>query len=418
MAANAGGQQSAVAPGSRYSIPPFTDDIMQPDNNNGITTVLSGASQVPVTGIIPFMQSDVVFGWLHKFSIPETITTGSGATVTQSQYFPFIYVGPYLLNMQYQYPSISVASGYDLALVNLIRPLRPQSSQRNAWYSNLGVVANAPQTSQLWSAPAYTSTTAHTPAFFLEVPASCYFDSYYELDEMGNPLSGPHNGYVSPQNMGGYARVVTPSLRMNPIFASTTDGGPYNTTGGTASTAAASTVTHYFERIGVLGSMDSSVLPQPTNWQYNIAHQQVNISGKNKVDIPLNQIFAGQIMSIIVRLYDPSAASAVGAALAVTNVSSFILSFGGSVQKFNGTVDFLQERFASQHLFLPPEGVLVYDSATDIQGWRTNSYCLNTLRTAAVNLHMDFTGALSATAYAEITIEGLRFVPLPVNPAQ
>src|ERR1700676_2706931 len=106
MAANAGGggQQAATAPGSRYSIPPFTDDIFQPDNNNGITTVLSGASQVPVTGIIPFMQSDVVFGWLHKFSIPETITTGSGATVTQSQYFPFMYVGPYLLNMQYQYP--------------------------------------------------------------------------------------------------------------------------------------------------------------------------------------------------------------------------------------------------------------------------------------------------------------------------
>jgi len=418
MAANTGASQQATAPGSRYSIPPFTDDIMQPENNNGITTVLSSANQVPVTGVIPFMQSDVVFGWLHKLSIPETVTTGAGATVTQSPYFPFIYVGPYLLNMQYQYPSISVASGFDLALVNYVRPLRPQSLQRNAWYSNLIPVPNGPQTSQIWSAPAYGSTVAHTPAFFLELPASCYFDSYYELDEMGNPLSGPHNGYVSPQNMGGYARVVTPGVRMNPIFGSTVDSAPYNSLNGTMSTAASSTVTHYFERIGVLGSMDASVLPQPTNWQYNIAHQQVSIQGKNKVDIPLNQIFAGQIMSIIVRMFDPSAAAGVGAVLPVSNVTNFVLSFGGSVQKFNGTVDMLQERFASQHLSLPPEGVLIYDSALDVTGLRTNSYCLNTLRTAAVNLHLDFTAALSATAYAEVTIEGLRFVPLPVNPAQ
>jgi hypothetical protein len=411
-------QSGQMAPGSRFSIPPFTDDVMQPDNNDGLTTVLNSATQVPVTGVIPFMQSDVIYGWLHKMTIPETVTTGTGATVTQSPYYPFQYVGPYLLNMQYQYPSISVASGIDLALINLMRPMRPQSLQRNAWYSNLNAVPIGPQASQLWSAPAYASGVAHTPTFFLELPASCYFDSYYELDENGNPLSGPHNGYVSPQNMGGYARVVTPTVRMNPIFGSTVDSAPYNSTGGTMSTASASTMIHGFERVGVLGTTDSSVLPQPTNWQYNIAHQQVALNGKSTVSIPLNQIFAGQIMGISVRLFDPSAAAGVGAAIAVTNVTLFQLTFGGSVQKFSGTVDRLQERFANQHLFLPPEGVLMYDLATDVQGWRTNSYLLNTLRTASVGLQLNFSAALSATAYAEITIDGLRWVPLPVNPAQ
>lgn len=411
--ATAATQQQQAQPGSRFSIPPFTDDVYQADNNLNLVTTLQQSAQVAVSGIIPFMQSDVVYGWVWKSNITETITYS--VVPVRSPYYPFQYYNTILLNMQYQYPSISVATGIDLAMVNLFRPLRPGGGfSRNYWYSNLATPPTGitTQVSQLYNTPAIGATgVGINPYFILELPASCYFDSYYELDEYGNPISGPHNGYISPQNMGGYARVVTPTVRANGGIASTSDNGPY--TGGTV-TGFTAPITHTFMRYGVLGSMDASVLPQPTNWQYNIAHQQVSLSGRSTVTIPLNQIFAGQIMGIFVRLFDPTA----NAPIAVTNVKDAILTFGGSVQKFNGTTDFVQERLAAMWMKLPMEGYLVFDLATDTQGWTTNSYCLNTLRTASVQLQIDFTGALSATAYAEVTIDGLRWVPLPVNPAQ
>jgi hypothetical protein len=408
--------QQQAQPGSRFSIPPFTDDVYQPDNNLGLVTTLQQSAQVAVTGVIPFMQSDVVYGWIWKTNITETLTYS--VVPVRSPYYPFQYYSTILLNMQYQYPSISVASGIDLAIINLFRPLRPGGGfTRNFWYSNMATppAGMTTQVSQLYNTPTIGATTVATnPFFILELPASTYFDSYYELDEYGNPISGPHNGYISPQNMGGYARVVTPTVRANGVQASTADNGPY--TAGTM-TVATAPITHSFMRFGVLGSMDASVLPQPTNWQYNIAHQQITLSGRSSVDIPMNQIFAGQIMGIFVRLFDPSS-GASGAPIPVANVKQALLTFGGSVQKFQGTTDFIQERLASLEMRLPIEGYLVFDLATDVQGWITNSYCLNTLRTASVQLHIDFTGTQSATAYAEVSIDGLRWVPLPVNPAQ
>ena len=50
--------------------------------------------------------------------------------------------------------------------------------------------------------------------------------------------------------------------------------------------------------------------------------------------------------------------------------------------------------------------------ATDVQGWVTNQYLLNTLREAGVILHMEFSSTLSTSAYVEVTIDGLRWVPL------
>lgn len=411
----------AVAPGSRFSIPPFTDEVEQPENNDQITATAALASQVAVQGIIPFMQSDVVYGW--SMEVTQTSTQTDGTTVTVSPYQPFIILGSFLLNMQYQYPSISVATGFDLALVNGCRPLVPNNIGQ-AHYKT--IVADAPsgQTSQLYTAYTHNSGVAQTANFVLDIPASTWFDSYYELDETGAPLSGPHNGYVSPQNMGGYARVVTPSLRLNQLGltgSATFDNGIYYDTGTVAVTNGLTTFG--FSRIGVLGSLDSSVLPQPTNWQYNIAHQQVSLSGVTSKNIPLNGIFAGQIMGIYLRFFDPSGASGHGgAAINVTSIADILLQYGGSVVRWHGqqgnSILRMQRRFVEQHRYMPAPGVVIIDLAMDRQGMITNSYCLNTLRTAAVQLNLTFTSALSSTAYVEVTIDGLRWVPLPVNPNQ
>lgn len=413
--AQAGNQQ--MAPGARFSIPPFTDEVEQPDNNDGLTATLSGTSQIQVQGIIPFMQSDVIYEWLMYVSVNNTITS---TAITDSAYFPEIFIGPFQLNMQYQYPAIDVASGFDLAIITEYRPfvqnaneypLQKGQNPKSSLYSS--------QANQVTSSTAYTPVTA-TPStfnFVFEIPACVYFDEYYELTETGDAISGPHNGYVSPQNMGGYARVVTPSIKMNQLVAqSIQDSNPYVVAAGGTGTG---TATFGFSRIGVLGNVDSSVLPQPANWQYNIAHMRWALGGVSKTNIPLNAIFAGQIMSIVVRLYDPTANAPITLATSLSTSSTAIqLIYGGNVNRWVGNQQRMQYRFFGQHGYLPAEGLIILDLATDRNGHITNSYVLNTLRTAAVNLNLLFSGALSATAYAEITIEGLRYVPLPVRPAQ
>lgn len=409
-----------MSPGSRFSIPPFTDEVEQPENNDGLVATFNGTSQSQVQGIIPFMQSDVIYAWLLYASITETIT--GTTSITESPLYPEIYLGPFQLNMQYQYPAIDVASGFDLGLINEMRPFRP-GQWRNQRGARLISSLYSTQADQITSQTAYASPTTgvqRTVSWMLEVPSSCYFHEYYELDETGNPISGPHNGYVSPTNMGGYARVVTPSIKLNALINAGNDQSPYVAVG---TPAGSGTATFGISRLGVLGNVDSSVLPQPTNWQYNIAHLRWSLSGVSKTSIPLNAVFAGQIMSITCRLYDPTLNSGNGGPIVLATALStagnaILLRYGGSVVRWSGNQARMQKRFGDQHGYLPREGVIQIDLATDVTGNITNSYLLNTLRTASVNLDLLFTGAMSSSAYAEVTIEGLRYVPLPIRPGQ
>lgn len=415
----AGGQ---LAPGSRFSIPPFTDEVEQPENNDGLQSTFSAGSQQSVQGIIPFMQSDVVYEWLMYCSVNETITQGGSGSITQSPYYPEIYLGPFQLNMQYQYPSIDVNSILDLSLVTEYRPF-DSSGDTFPVRRGAGVPSSlySTQSDLVTSQTAYspTSGSAETRSFLVEIPTCCWFDEYYELTETGDAISGPHTGYVSPQNMGGYARVVTPTIKLNPLMNSGADGSPYTVTGSAPAPSATGTMTFGFSRIGVLGNVDSSVLPQATNWQYNIAHLRWAVGGVSKTTIPINSIFAGQIMSIVVRLYDPTAGAPIILANVLSNNTNAIqITYGGNVQRWTGNQQRMQWRFFNQHHYIPREGVIIIDFAKDRQGNITNSYCLNTLRTASVNMFLQFASTLSTTAYAEVTVEGLRYVPLPIRPNQ
>lgn len=419
MPAAAPSTQQAL-PGSRYSIPPLTDKVEQPENNDGTSFTPQQGSQVQAQGIIPFMQSDVVAGWMMYFSITETVAKGTGA-IAVSPYFPEISIGPFQLNMQYQYPAIDVNSLADLRMITEYRNLSNNQSRLQRWQnptaSNYSTQSNVVANGSF----SHTDNTAETYFFTTWIPASCWFDQYFELDEYGNAISGPHNGFISPQNMGGYARVVTPSFKFNPLLG-TPDGAPFTATGSQSTPATATSLsgTYNIQRIGWLGNVDASVLPQPTNWQYNIAHLRWAMNGVSKTQIPLNSIFAGQIMSICVRMYDPSANSNVGAPLDITALASasnaIQLQYAGSVQRWTGSARDMQRRFYDQHQYSPNKGLVILDLATDeVTANITNSYLLNTLRTAACQLNLSFTSATSSNAYAEITIEGLRYVPLPVQ---
>lgn len=423
---------SIIAP--QFGVPPYTDEFEGPENNSGLSTTIQRNTSQEITGVVAFKQTDVIYAWLHEMSFSYTVTKGAD-TITQSPYYPWAFVGMYLLNMQQQYPAISVSSLIDLIGITRMRPIVPGQQGLMNW-NVPGTLGTKPASGPLAAAsgnpflwPFWTQSPlvdventyvdASSVSLTLPVllPACTHFDAYWELDYVGNPLSGPHNGYVSPQDMAGYARVVTPDLFFNQAVVTTggtLDNAPFFDSAA-AATFAGGVVAHRFQRIGVLGNTAPEVLPAPTNWQYNIAHQRQPLAGRASIDVPLNGIFLGQIMGIQLRLFDPasvSPAAAGGNPIPLSNITNIVLQYGGNSIRLQGKPQDFQRRFLDQHRYLPPEGMLTIDLATDRQGWVSNAYLLNTLREAGVLLHLDFTGAQSLTAYMEVTIDGLRWIPL------
>lgn len=418
----------------QFGVPPYTDEFEGPDNNTGLSTTISRNSSQEVTGIVPFKQTDVIYAWLHEMSFSYTVTKGAD-TVTQSPYYPWSFVGNYFLNMQQQYPAISVSSLFDLVNITRMRPLASGQQGLMNWLTP-GTLGTKPASGPLAAASGnpflwpfftqaglvdveatYVDASSVSLTLPVMLPGCVHFDAYWELDYVGNPISGPHNGYVSPQDMAGYARVVTPDIFFNQAVVTTggtLDNAPFFDSAA-AATFTGGVVTHRFQRIGVLGNTDPSILPAPTNWQYNIAHQRVPLAGRTSIDIPLNGIFLGQIMAVQLRMFDPSSvspAAAGGNPILLSALSNIILQYGGNSIRLQGKPQDLQRRFLDQHRYLPADGMLTIDLATDRQGWVSNAYLLNTLREAGVILHLDFTGAQSLTAYIEVTIDGLRWIPL------
>jgi hypothetical protein len=214
--------------------------------------------------------------------------------------------------------------------------------------------------------------------------------------------------FVSPQFMAGTARIVQPSITFNPGSASTLDNAPFNIGSGTGTFAGS--VTSNFKRLGwyqptMQNGADS---PPITNWQYTLKTQRQSLSGVSKANIklPLN----GQILSVYVRLYDPAANTGLGAPIALSNVVEADLVYGSNLYRFQDRPAETQGRFESQHGVILPVGVLAWDMALDRRGRVTNAEALNTLNTSGIQVNLQFSGTLSATAYCVVGVEALTYV--------
>jgi len=69
----------------------------------------------------------------------------------------------------------------------------------------------------------------------------------------------------------------------------------------------------------------------------------------------------------------------------------------------------MQRRLINQRQLLLPVGVMAWDLAY-YYGYVTNRYALNTMDTTGISVYLEFTGAQSASAYAVVGIEALRYV--------
>lgn len=392
-------------PGSMFGLPALTLYTEQFDNNNGAVQALSQANPVRAISLVQFTQTDVVFWWEMELTLTNTVTAGTSA-VTTSAYFPFSFMGESRLRIQNMYDSWHPISGIDAYIWQLLRPMRSNLDFSNggANYQSGFQAAALPQSNIDSSVNA---TSATSPVIYtLEIPVSLFFDVYFDLAKDGTIISPPHRAIVSPQYMAGSARVVQPDLGFNPGSAATTDNGPYNIGAGTGTFTGQAAFS--FKRVGIYGSNNPASMPVVYNWQYMREARQFSLSGRATADIIVPTY--GQILSLFVRLFDPSANAGLGAPINITTVTKCQLKFGSGLLRFDDTARSAQRRITKQNDILLPQGVIAWDLALDNYGRCSNAGALNTLTTASVLVHLEFSAALSATAYAVLGVEALTYV--------
>lgn len=426
-------QQQAPQPGQFFDVPGIpggsTQWTEQDDTTTSLATTQSSSAQIPIQGIQQFRQTDVVRDWLACFAFTsQAYTAGTGQTLTASAYAPFNSIGPVKNIIQNQYASVDVESGIDWAIFNMIRPYRDAYSPLNLYANPAGspaggtagagyLNANLAQANQVNAAQWSTSTTAYN--LLLRIPAGQWFDQYYDLAVTGEPISAPHPALVSPQYMAGTTRVITPSIYLNQGLGATTDIAPVQTTTNTPTSDTASTFSgtcnlRIRRRAAYAGN--PAILPPVYAWQYRWKTQRYSLSGVSRQDL-LVPLDTGQLLSIYVRLFDPSASSGKGAPIDVSTVTRVNLQYGSGLFWFDAqtigstsAAELCQALWLDQHQFLLPQGVLAFDLAIDERQQISNKRALNTLTTAGILLHLEFSGTLSTTAYAVMGTESLVYV--------
>jgi hypothetical protein len=430
-------QQQAPLPGQYFDTPGIpggsTQWTDQDETTTNLVTAQSGSVQAPIVGIQQYRQTDVVTDWTMCLNFTaQTYTAGTGQTIAASAYAPMNAIGPVKQIIQNQYASVDVESGIDLYIFNLIRPYRAGASGKGGTPLNMyanpagdpvggtatGYLAAAlAQANQINAAIWSTSVTSYN--LVLRLPGGQWFDKYYDLAVTGEPLTQPHPALVSPQFMAGTTRVITPTIFLNPGLGATGDVAPVTTTAATPTSDTPSTFTgnatlRLRRRAAYAGN--PAILPPVYAWQYRWKTQRYSLSGVSQANLLL-PLDTGQLLSTYVRMFDPLAAAGLGAPININTVTRVNLQYGSGLywfdaQTIGGTTasELVQKLWLDQHGNLLPQGVIGIDLAVDERGMVTNARALNTLSTAGILVHLEFTSALSAAAYAVLGTESLVYV--------
>lgn len=425
--------------GDNYGMPNHTNWFELPDTNNVTTTL--GAVSTPVTGVTSFRQVDTVRAWRVNQFISNVVVVAGGTLNVVSQYAPFNFTGSVLMSVNNLYTPVDIpTSGIDLAIFNAIRPIRGNTgpaaktrySNPMAWpfsqsENNLAIRPTAAATSNNPNAALTTPTSATSYVVGYDLPTSIYLDEYYDLDPVtGDPLAVGEGVEVTPLNMGLNGRDATPFITMNPVIGSNTDVTPFVETGAGAAFTSGQ-VLHDFRRIGTYNSKNPADMPPEYNWRYALCARKYAIGAQSSVTIPLKAVInnqgGGQLLSVFLRLYDPAAASAAGAAISLGTYTATAQSFavtraqlvyGSNFIRYDDDPRTAQERFFDIHNVQLPTGVLCWDLCESVNGKRTNKAALNLL-TTDVSINLTFSGAQSASSYVVVGTESLVYVPQAIT---
>lgn len=395
---------SAAQPSSLFNLPGISRSLEAKENNDGISTTPQQTTQVTATGYTPFKQTDIIESWELQLTYGQTLAVGTG-TITVGAYFPWSVLGPGGLNMQNQFNTLQWSQGYDLAIWQMIRPLRQGTNDRTGAYMTPQTSLYNQQAALVTSLAAYTIASTSMKLRY-ELPVGQWFDVFYPLAGDGSIVGQGMRAFASPQYMAGTSRVVQPNIAFFPAFGPTGDLAPYTATGN--ATATALSAVQNWKRRGWYQPLGPADSPPVFNWQYTRRATQVSLAGVSQKTIPLP--INGQIMSVIYRFYDPAAAAGVGAPIALSTLAEIDLNYGSGLYKFQDYPVDAQSRLIQQHSMLPAEGVVVQDLAIDEAGRITNKDLLNTMNTSGVQAYVQSNSTFSASAYVEVLVEALTYV--------
>lgn len=398
--------------GQLWGLPGITRPTEQPENNDQVSVTMSQTSQTDFIFAANFKQTDVMAFWQLEFNITQTYTAGT-STIQQSQYFPYSHVAQIILNFQNQFDTVNLTyGGIDAAIFTLLRPMRGRLDNSSGWFLDQNPAQNAYGVTQpnlqTANASAPYNTLSANVKFVIDLPASVQFDRYYECDPTGRPVEGPMRAIVSPQYMAGTNRIVQARVKMAAGSAATLDNAAANIGSGTGTFSGSAVLG--IQRIGWYQPLGPGDSPRVFNWQYRRSATKFTLAGVSAADVvvPLQ----GQILGIFARFFDPSANSGVGAPLALSNVKNAYLQYGSGLFRYQDQPIRTQRRPEQKRNILLPEGVLWWDLALDEWNYVTNAYALNTMNTSGIQLHFDFTGTLSSTAYVVLGVEALTYVAM------
>jgi hypothetical protein len=420
-------QAEAAPVGALYGLPGFTENFEQFENLTSVVTPLGQAAQTPFSPPASFQKTDVVLWWEQETFWTESITYSAGV-IANSPEGPYNGVQGPKLKLQGQYSPVECESGFDMAFMQMYRPMRAHG-QRNVQdlmgtnpvpttgFAN--VLIPQANLAAATLAVSYVSPIAIVSyPYILEWPAGIYLDEYWDLALDGtllpnaNGIVAPMPAFVSPQYMAGGERVIAPQFNAAAGIAATFDQGPLAATTAATVSVFSGNLTTNFRRVGVYASDNPAELPPVFNWQYRRASKRITglVGGVTKADIPITEY--GQLLSLYVRIFDPSlGTNSVGGYQNVANITKAQLLYGSNLARFDDDIPTMQDRFVEQHGFLPPQGTVVWDLAASRPSDNlTNARALNTLTNANAHIHLELSVAPGANAYAVVGTE--LFVPV------
>lgn len=392
---------------------PFTDypgnleGFSEPDTNDGVAAVPL-ASTVSTLNLVALTGADMIRDFDVFFRLKGTFNAFTGA-LNLSPRFPYNAIQT--LAIPYQSGSLRLINtdGHMQAFIQTIRPSNapeyaPYIQQRPVIQTAYGPELNL-VSSGTYAAPA--ASAAVTYDFNFKVVPALFHRYFYDLDAKGNLLQY-ENVYVSPFLMSSTGRNSIPTVTLNPLFGATLDTSPYVQT-GTLTTPPTWTDTGslvWFRRNGWRQPASPAQMPPLFNWAHQWFTTRFNLPS-SRVRIPLPT--EGQLLCVVVRMWDPTLDSGRGAPIPVGNLTNLQVTYGSGIAKVNDTAQSHLDRNLRLFGWLPPAGMLCWDWYTE--SGRTNRDAINTYNTASPTIRLDFGNFIpGAGSYADIALEYLTLV--------
>ncbi len=420
-------QNNGPAPGALFRVPKLTTQrrFIPDANNSGIvTTLAAGSAMNAQTAALD--RLDILRSLLFQIVIEEDYTEGMGETITESPLFPYNFVGEIDVQFESAFKTFR-QPGFIAAVMQQYRPIIGWKGP--GMLTNGGV--NAQQSSivtSAWNQPLADSgllgdsiTDATSPLnLMFEVPLAFEFDLYWELDKAGNPLGqGPiPRAIVSPQYMSGTTRNVRPSVQYNPAMLVGAAGqalnSPANIDAMDVTSAFAGEAELSIWRDGWFAPSSLVNVPPIYRWQYSRDFITIPTNGQGAFTVPLDSDPAGQgqILSLILCVWDPALNSGAGGMVDLDDVATVELLFGSALQLANDNIAVNAYKWLEQHGSLLPPGFFGWDLALDESYRLTNEFALNTLVTAGCQVRVSYNSgsAPSSNSTCYVGLEMLKAV--------